>query len=246
MNWYGDLLAHLLRGKRAAPRGMPVLEQYDVQLKITQPLFYSHVRDLNYRFMLAEAMWMAQGRDDVEYLARYNPNISRYSDDSIRLHGAYGPRFFKQWPQIRDNLLRTESRQAVAVIFDPGDLRVRTKDVPCTISWQFQLRDSGLHMTANMRSSDAWLGVPYDVFTFWHMGNCVAGELRVKLQSLTMNLANSHVYAEHWQLAESLDTPTYHSLPSVRGFGHEWQIPATKRLAYEQIRTQAANVLQVR
>ena len=47
-----------------------------------------------------------------------------------------------------------------------------SKDIPCTLSLQFFLREASdqlwLHTIATMRSNDAWLGVPYDTFNFNH------------------------------------------------------------------------------
>jgi thymidylate synthase len=57
------------------------------------------------------------------------------------------------------------TRQAVISIWRPCPRP--SKDIPCTLSLQFLLRDN-IHMdcVASMRSSDSYLGIPYDIFTF--------------------------------------------------------------------------------
>lgn len=221
IGWYDDLLNNILsRGTISAPRGKKTRELFDQQLVITEPLFWSAVRDVNYRFAVAEAIWIAAGFNDLACLTRYNSRMAEFSDDGKRLVGAYGPRFRAQWPEVKAKLKEPHTRQAVVTIFDDKDLRAVTKDLPCTLSWQFQIRDGKLHMTANMRSSDAWLGVPYDVFSFWMVGNCVAGELGVRMASLTMNLANSHLYEPHWEPATKVvcsNETTYHPLRRLPG-----------------------------
>jgi hypothetical protein len=160
-------------------------------------------RGLNYRFMVAEWVWMSLGREDVEGIARYNQRLRAFSDDGIRFAGAYGPMLRDQFAwavkQLRDD---PNTRQAVVQIWRPRP--ARSKDVPCTLSFDFLARAGRLHMTATMRSSDAWLGVPYDAFNFSMILNMAAGALGLEVGELTMNLASSHLYEQHWDLASDV------------------------------------------
>jgi thymidylate synthase len=115
--------------------------------------------------MAAEAAWILGGQDDAASIAPYSKEISRFSDDGQTFYGAYGPKVVAQWNYCLERLLTNHTtRQAVLSIWrenPPG----WTKDVPCTLSWQFLLRDGRLNLNSTMRSSDVWLGWPYDVFT---------------------------------------------------------------------------------
>jgi thymidylate synthase len=160
-------------------------------------------RGLNYRFLVAEWLWIMAGREDVGSISYYNSKIAWYSDDGKTFAGAYGPRLELQF----DYLIRTlkedpSSRQAVATIWTPNP--AVTRDTPCTLHLQLILRDGKLHGIFSMRSSDAWKGVCYDTFNFSQLLNHYAGELDAETGSMTLHLGSSHLYEEEWKLAETV------------------------------------------
>lgn len=170
---------------------------------------YVHpVRNLNYRFMLAEWLWIMAGRNDVKTVARFNSQIAKFSDNGEIFAGAYGPRLQPQWEYVIGNLRKDpSSRQAVSTIWDRNPLP--SKDIPCTISCQFLIREKKMHGIFNMRSSDAWLGIPYDVFNFSQIINGMAGELVVEPGSLILNLGSSHLYSNNFSEAHEVGTTAH-------------------------------------
>jgi thymidylate synthase len=211
-HWYYEYLAIITRclldGHLVAPRGMTIKENLAETLTIHdagRTLLVSSTRDLNYRFMLAEFLWIAGGFNDLETLTRYNGKYKAFSDDGLVLTGAYGPRLLPQWRFVLETLRRDpDSRQAIATIWTPSPSP--SKDIPCTVAAQFFIRDGELHSIWTMRSSDLWLGLPYDVWTFSMLQAMVAAELRVSVGSLTMQLGSAHLYEEHWGQAVKLVT----------------------------------------
>ena len=168
-------------------------------------------RNLSYDFMYREAWWILSGQNRVDLLASHAPSIRRFSDDGIRLSGAYGPKVVDQIGYVVDTLNHDpSSRQAVINIWRerPG----MSKDIPCTLSAQFLIRDNHLHMVITMRSSDMWLGLPYDVFTFTMLACQVGLELN-KFHGLNLKLGNCyhtaasrHVYMSDWEKIQSVNS----------------------------------------
>ena len=70
------------------------------------------------------------------------------------------------------------TRQAVVQILDAEDISEQHKNVPCTCTLQFFARGRRLHMVASMRSNDAYIGLPHDVFAFTMIQEIVARALR--------------------------------------------------------------------
>lgn len=161
-------------------------------------------RNLNYRFMVAEWLWIYFGDNSVDTIARYNSQMRKFSDDERTLTGAYGPRVSFQYEYIRQALKKDrDTRQAVMTIFSPTP--APSKDIPCTISLQFFIRQHVLHLTANMRSSDIWLGLPYDVFSFTMIANALTWfDPLIRLGSLTLNLGSSHLYETNLEEAQKI------------------------------------------
>ena len=200
--WKALLSEILSNGKPVSPRDQETKELMNVAIEVVYGLdnvLLSPARNLNYRFMVAEWLWILAGFNDVESLARYNRIMRQFSDDGQILSGAYGPRLLHQWAYIGDTLQKKDSRQAVATIWTPNPKS--SKDIPCTISLQWLIRDDHLHCTANMRSSDIWLGLPYDFFTFSQLTNCLSGFLGLPVGTVTMNLASSHLYSRDYDIA---------------------------------------------
>lgn len=156
-------------------------------------------RKASRRFAAGEALWILEGRNDVPSIARYNKRIARYSDDGETFFGAYGPRIHAQLGYVVNKLAEDpSSRQAVINIWRENP--PYTKDVPCTISLVFMIRQGLLHLHVYMRSSDAWLGVPYDWFNYAMVATQVALRLRacgtqVKLGLCFWTAASGHLYA---------------------------------------------------
>lgn len=194
--WYGQL-KHL-RGLPLgpSPRGLGTREELDWMLQIF-PTEDGNIldipkRELNYKFLVAEWLWVMFGHADVASIAQYNGVMRRFSDDGLFLTGAYGPHVAGGIRQVIHKLKDDPmSRQAVIQI--PRPMRV-TKDEPCTLSLQFLIRDEELHCIVAMRSSDIWLGVPYDVFTFTQIQNCIAGALGVGRGFFSLHAGSSHLY----------------------------------------------------
>lgn len=214
--WWALLNELIHIGKIVSPRGQETKEILNATVSVRDGLnniLLSEFRGLNYRFMIAEWLWIYGAFEDVETLAKYNSIMKNFSDDGQILSGAYGPRLFTQWDYILSNLRKPDSRQAVATIWTPSPKD--SKDIPCTISVQWLVREGKIHTTVNMRSSDIWLGLPYDFFNFSQLTNSLASNMDVEVGSVTFNLGSSHLYSRDYKLAkEIINENDYDSLSS--------------------------------
>lgn len=198
--WVESLHLTFKYGMRSAPRGMLVYEMVAATniVSMQNPIIYHPMRAVGYKFMAAEAAWMLEGRRDVETIKPYSKDIANFSDDGYEFFGAYGPKIRSQFSNVVRKLLDdVDSRQAVINIWRENP--PKTKDVPCTLSLQWIIRDAKLHCMATMRSSDLWLGHPYDTFSFSAISYAVAialaeAGLDVELGNLFMTAGSKHIY----------------------------------------------------
>lgn len=213
--WLNTLDQTLQRGLAVAPRGKLTKEipQRTIEVFMQRPVLRVPQRKLNYRFMAAEAFWILSGDDTVVGIAPYNPRIADFSDDGMRFFGAYGPKIISQLPYVVRKLNEDPmSRQAGLSIWRENP--PTTKDVPCTVAVFASLREEHLNLHVFMRSSDLWLGVPYDVFNFSMLGHYICSLLNetrsegligeggfVQPGTLYLTAASSHLYQENWDAA---------------------------------------------
>lgn len=208
-----DMLNDILEdGKPVDVRGFKTLEllHHTIVINMSAPIITVPARKLNYRFMAAEAEWMINGDDKLAPLTKYNKKMANYSDDGITLTGAYGPKIVAQSEYVVRTLLADQSsRQAVLTIWERTP--APSKDIPCTILMQFLIRDSFMDTHVYMRSSDAWLGVPYDIFSFsvvstWMLAmyNSLSDCEDVLPRNLYLTAGSRHLYEQHYKAAEDI------------------------------------------
>lgn len=128
-----------------------------------------------------------------------------------------------------------DTRQAVITLWNPKlDNDPGKFDYPCTISLVFTLVDRDqLELTTFMRSNDAWLGLPYDVFQFTQLQRTVANLLGVFPSTYTHHAVSLHLYQSDVNHVRRLEIDEDHVAEWLpRGLGQNGQ-------TFEQVRNAA-------
>lgn len=196
-------------GEETSPRGKKIYELIgqSISFNMAYPIVTRPSRKIGYRFYAAEALWILSGRNDLEFFRDLDmPFIWEFSDDGFFYNGAYGPRVIDQLTYVCDALIADiETRQAVMEIWRPNPRPSR--DIPCTLSYQFIARGGHLHCVQAMRSSDVWLGYPYDAFNAAMLTMYVIllihqrSSHRLRLGSHTMMIGSQHLYEKEYEAA---------------------------------------------
>jgi thymidylate synthase len=207
--WLSSLTKAINGGAPVSPRGQPTLElaSHQIMVDMRYPVLTVPQRKLSYKFMAAEALWIMDGDDALANIRPWNERMAEFSDDGVVLAGAYGPPAAAQFQYVLRTLLQDpDTRQATLTLWKPNP--PVSKDIPCTIALDYKLRNGELHCHAFMRSSDLWLGLPYDVFTFSMMAIYLCSELnehwsagQVAPGNLYLTAASSHLYDRDWEKA---------------------------------------------
>lgn len=152
---------------------------------------------------LGELIWYLSGSKELDFISYYIPAYINDSEDGKTIHGGYGPRLFntRGANQIKNiiNILKNKptTRRAVIQLFDAGDLERDYREIPCTCTLQFLIRKNRLHLYTNMRSNDAYLGLPHDVFAFTMLQEIIARSLNIELGIYKHFAGSLHVYTKH-------------------------------------------------
>jgi thymidylate synthase len=204
----------LEEGKPCAPRGIATREIYPVTLSLRNPrarVLRVGGRTINPAFAVAETLWILSGTDEP-WIFDFNARLRNYADDG-RLAGAYGPRLrafgsrIDQLAGARSKLVEDpDTRQAVIQILDPATVRPGHRDVPCTLSYRFLLRDKRLTAFCTMRSQDAWLGLPYDVFVGTVIQELMASWVGAEVGEYHHTVDSLHLYESDLSAARAIVT----------------------------------------
>lgn len=189
--------------KNDGSRG-PNLELLGVTLRLTKPRArLSRSEDRGKPFSaLGELLWYLTGSDKLDFIEPYVPRYKKEAQNGI-VHGAYGPRLFA----MRDNTNQVAnvlamlsknpgSKRAVIQLFNAEDIEKRYPEVPCTTTLQFMAREGHLHTSVTMRSNDAYLGLPHDVFCFTMLQEMVATTLGLELGEYYHYVGSMHLYTK--------------------------------------------------
>lgn len=221
-----------------SPRGIKVNEILAQTFALDNPrsrLLALSARDANYGFAVGEFFWYWLGKQDLESMLYYNKRMGNFSDDGFTLNSAYGYRTRQQkfevgrvdgpghmvsnqttqWAAVKKTLLEDpDSRRAILIVGVPGDYTVGaykpSKDLPCTLSLQFFIRDNRLFLHTTMRSNDVVWGLTYDLFSFTLLQECMmlelqaAGMTKLKLGAYYHTAGSLHIYEHHFKMASEI------------------------------------------
>jgi len=178
-------------------------------------------RKFSLSYACAEMLWYLSGTFKIDMIEAYAPSYKNFAEQGIA-YGAYGGRWEKNPGFAYENSIffhpngknqlealihllkeKPNTRQAIITMWDSGDLLHAIigdhKDLPCTIALHFMIREKKLYLIATMRSNDAWLGLPYDVFCFTTLQRIIAEELNLELGSYIHQAGSEHIYENNFE-----------------------------------------------
>lgn len=188
-------------GELTSPSRGPAVELCGVGLELTNPrarLSRSEVRGRIFS-CLGELCWYLSGSNSAAQISYYIPAYEREGEGD-EVHGGYGPRLINwngvnQISSVIETLrLKPSSRRAVIQLFDHDDLQGTYKDVPCTCTLQFLIRNNEMQLISYMRSNDVYLGLPHDIFSFTMLQELVACSLDLSVGRYVHFVGSLHLY----------------------------------------------------
>lgn len=205
------------QGEPSSPRGMPTKEIFGSSFTLSNPrarVLSIVGRRWNHALAIGELCWHLRQSDDVESLAHYAHIWRDFADDSLTIRGScYGKKIFSNSPSrpsrwsIALNLLKDDpdTRRAIVTVggFD-DDHPELSNDVSCVQSLHFFIRNNKLNIYVHMRSNDAFIGLPYDVYLLTFFQELMALELGVELGTYLHFADSLHLYLRDEERASSI------------------------------------------
>lgn len=118
-----------------SPRGLKTLEHKGLFVteyeRPNERVLFSAARDANPFFHFFESLWILDGREDVDYLVRYNRRMAEFSDDGRKFHAAYGKRLRRHFLN-RD--LAARSSNAITDSYDTDNYHPKIDQILTAIN----------------------------------------------------------------------------------------------------------------
>lgn len=149
-----------------------------------------------------EYIWFKEGMHTTNYLNEHDIFWwDQYADAKGNLGKVYGYQlrsFNGEYDQL-DYVIReinSNSRRAHITLWNPTELNEMALP-PCYTGFDFVRINDTLNMSMDFRSSDAFLGLPYDIIVGALFLHEVAKFCELKVGTLGLSLKNVHIYENH-------------------------------------------------
>lgn len=178
-----------------------------------------------YRGVLEELLWFLKGSTNAKYLQDRNVHI--WDGNSTREYldscgffnysvGELGPVYGWQWRYygkkysdkgddkgidqikyvIEELSNENNSRRAILNAWNPLQLNEMALP-PCHIMYNFYKNSDGLSCLMTMRSSDLFLGLPFNIASTALLTHIIAKVLHLNVKDIAISISDAHIYMEH-------------------------------------------------
>lgn len=164
------------------------------------------------RTAAAEVAWFLLGSKDISFIREYAPIWDKFvEEDGTTVAGAYGHRWREHFG--RDQVAKAiealqanpTDRRVVVMAWDPGadGLGEPSKNVPCPLGFTLSIVDGRLNSAIVLRSSDVFVGLPYDVMGHALLMAAICASIGglKGLGTMSVTLAHPHLYGVHEGMA---------------------------------------------
>lgn len=214
---YLKLLATILKdGKTKPTRGIvPIKTIFGYQMKFDLrhgfPLLTT--KKMPFNILAHENLWFVSGSSNIKYLQE---NGIRYWDEFADKDLNLGPVYGVQWrhwknpkggeidqlawaiDQIKNN---PDSKAIIVSAWNPADLD-EMRLPPCHTMYQFDVTKGKLRMQLYQRSSDVFLGLPFNIAQYAMLLMMVAKVTGLEARELVVTIGNAHLYTNQIEPAK--------------------------------------------
>ena len=213
---YMAMYRGLLDGNELKPRGQLIREVEDaiVDIDMNHPICTSFIaRNMSLKYACNEFLWYLRGDiydRSIEDHASMWPKLIQPEGFYYSNYGAYMFDKDSGFDWVCNSLSNDiDSRQAAIPFLNSAHCFKGNKDMVCTYSLSFRIRNEKLNMSVNMRSNDAVFGFTNDSFCFAMFYEMVYARLCSAYPFLQRGtychkVDSLHIYERHFKMVERI------------------------------------------
>ena len=209
---YLKLMAEILKNGRTKPtRGISNIKsifgyQMHFDLRYGFPLLTT--KRMPFNLLMHELLWFVSGSSNIKYLQEHKIHYwDEFADKDLNLGPVYGVQW-RHWQspdgskidqlawaveQIKKN---PNSKAILVSAWNPADLE-EMRLPPCHTMFQFDVTKGKLRLQLYQRSSDVFLGLPFNIAQYALLLHMVAHITNLEARELVISIGNAHLYENH-------------------------------------------------
>jgi len=247
---YLSLIAEILKkGKHKPTRGIVGIKsifgyQMKFDLRYGFPLLTT--KKMPFTLLMHELLWFVSGSSNIKYLQDHNIRYwDEFADKDLNLGPVYGVQWRRwkdqngneidqlQWAidQIKTN---PNSKGIIVSAWNVADLE-EMRLPPCHTMFQFDVTKGKLSMQLYQRSSDVFLGLPFNIAQYALLLKMVAHITGLEARELTVSIGNAHLYENHLEAAKEQVVRTPTAFPQLKIVGNVDSIDDFKPKNFEPV-----------
>ena len=212
MQQYLNLLQHVLdKGRTKKTRGIVDIKSvfgYQLRFDFRRGFPILTTKIVYFATLYKELLWFLSGDTNIKKLQE---NKIRYWDDFADENGDLGPVYgyqWRKWPDyngghidqlanVIEEIKKTPDSKAMIVsAWNPAQLK-EMRLPPCHTFFQFNVTKGKLRLQLYQRSSDVFLGLPFNIAQYALMLAMVAQVTNTEARELVISIGDAHIYKNH-------------------------------------------------
>lgn len=228
---YLKLLAHILKeGKSKPTRGVHGIKSvfgYQMRFDLRRGFPLLTTKKMPFKILMHELLWFVSGDSNIKYLQDHKIHYwDEFADKDLNLGPVYGVQWRNwkdqngngidqlQWAidQIKNN---PHSKAIIVSAWNVADLEAMRLP-PCHTMFQFDVTKNKLRMQLYQRSSDVFLGLPFNIAQYALLLQMVAQVTGLEARELIVTIGNAHLYANHLEQAKGQIKRKPFAFPTIK------------------------------
>jgi thymidylate synthase len=231
MRQYHELLERILADgvKKTDRTGTGTLSVFGHQMRFNLADGFPMVttKKLHLKSIIHELLWFLNGDTNIKYL---NDNGVRIWDEWADANGELGPVYGQQWrswpapdgqaidqmAKVIDMIRRSpDSRRLIVSAWNPADVDKMALP-PCHCLFQFYVADGKLSCQLYQRSTDTFLGLPFNIASYALLTLMMAQVTGLKPGDFVHTSGDTHLYLNHIEQAQLQLSRAARALPVMK------------------------------
>lgn len=236
---YLQLMADILKdGKTKPTRGIVDVKAifgYQLHFDLRHGFPLLTTKKMPFKVLLHELLWFVSGSSNIKYLQDHKIRYwDDFADEALNLGPVYGVQWRhwkgqdgKEFDQLQwaiDEIKKNPDSKAIIVsAWNVADLK-EMRLPPCHTMFQFDVTKGKLRMQLYQRSSDVFLGLPFNIAQYAMLLHMVAHLTGLEARELVVSIGSAHLYKNQIEQAKEQMQRVPYVFPKLKIVGNPQSI----------------------